>query len=90
MASSTLTSKGQVTVPKEIRELLGLREGDRLVFRLDEHGNVLLRPETQGPLGRLPGLLRHLAGERAVSVEEMDEAVRRRAREKHATERREP
>jgi antitoxin PrlF len=85
---STLTSKGQVTIPKEIRQLLGVREGDLLEFRLDARGNVVVQPEVQDrdPLGRLPGMLRHLSPARPVSVEEMKEAVRRRAREKHARE----
>lgn len=82
MATSTLTSKGQVTIPKEVRELLGVKEGDRLVFRLDERGNVVVQPEDPGPLGRLPGLLHHLAGSRPVSLEEMKEAVQRRMKEK--------
>ena len=79
MSASTLTSKGQVTIPKEVRERLGLREGDRLVFRFDDEGNLLVRPEARSPLGRLPGLLHHLAGERPVTVEEMNDAVKRRA-----------
>ena len=82
MPSSTLTSKGQVTIPKEVRERLGLKEGDRLVFRFDEQGNLLVRPEARSPLGRLPGLLHHLAGERPVTVEEMNEAVKWRAAKK--------
>lgn len=82
MPASTLTSKGQVTIPKEVRERLGLKEGDRLIFRFDDQGNLLVRPETRSPLGRLPGLLRHLAGERPVTVEEMNEAVKRRAAER--------
>lgn len=82
MSASTLTSKGQVTIPKEVRERLGLKEGDRLVFRFDEQGNLLVRPEARSPLGRLPGLLHHLAGERPVTVEEMNEAVKRRAAKK--------
>ena len=82
MPASTLTSKGQVTIPKEVRERLGLKEGDRLVFRFDDQGNLLVRPEARSPLGRLPGLLQHLAGERPVTVEEMNEAVKRRAAER--------
>jgi len=77
MSASTLTSKGQVTIPKEVRERLGLKEGDRLVFRFDDQGNLLVQPEARSPLGRLPGLLHHLAGKRPVTVEEMNEAVRR-------------
>lgn len=77
MATSTLTSKGQVTIPKEIRERLGLKEGDRLAIELDEQGRVVLRPEPRDPLGRLPGLLRHLSPERPATIEEMDEAIGR-------------
>ncbi len=82
MAASTLTSKGQVTIPKEVRERLGLKEGDRLVFRFDDQGNLLVLPEARSPLGRLSGLLHHLAGERPVTVEEMNEAIKRRAAER--------
>jgi antitoxin PrlF len=76
---STMTSKGQVTIPKEIRERLGLKEGDRLVFQFDDQGRLLVRAEDRKPLGRLPGLLRHLAPDRPVTDEEMKEAVKRRA-----------
>ena len=79
MASSTLTSKGQITIPRAVRDRLGLREGDRVVFQFDEHGNLLLRQETQSPLGRLPGLLKHLAKDRPVTAEEMKAAVKRGA-----------
>jgi AbrB family looped-hinge helix DNA binding protein len=84
MAASTLTSKGQVTIPKEVRDRMGLTEGDRLEFVFDEQGRLIVRPETTDPLGRLPGLLKHLAPAQPVSIEEMREAVLRRAREKHA------
>jgi antitoxin PrlF len=82
MSASTLTSKGQVTIPKEVRERLGLKEGDRLVFRFDAQGNLLVRPEARSPFGRLTGLLHHLAGERPVTVEEMNAAVKRRTAER--------
>jgi AbrB family looped-hinge helix DNA binding protein len=84
MAKSTLTSKGQVTIPKEVRERLGVKEGDRLVFRFDEQGRLTIEPDEQGPLGNLPGLLRHLAGERPVTIEEMNHAIGERMREKFA------
>lgn len=32
----TLTSKGQITIPKEIRDILGVIEGDRLIFLVEE------------------------------------------------------
>lgn len=40
--TTTLTSKGQVTIPKELREKLGLQQGDKLVL-VEEDGNIILR-----------------------------------------------
>ena len=79
MASSTLTSKGQITIPRDVRDRLGLKEGDRVVFQFDEQGHLLLRQEARSPLGRLPGLLKHLAKDRPVTDEEMKEAVKQGA-----------
>lgn len=74
MPSSTLTSKGQVTVPKAIRERLGLRSGDRLEFRVTEQGKVMVEPSSVD-LRDLRGILKP-EGKHA-TVEEMKEAVRR-------------
>lgn len=82
MPTSTLTSKGQITLPKAIRERLGLRTGDVLEFRFDERGQVVLRPAVESMVDRVSGVLRHLAKENPVDVEEMRRAVLRRAREK--------
>lgn len=56
---STISSKGQVTVPAEVRERLGLRPGSMVTFELRGDG-VLLRKGTAGehPVDRLFGLLR--------------------------------
>lgn len=83
MAASTLTSKGQITIPKEIRDRLGVHEGDRIVFQFDEQGRLILQPEVRDPLEGLIGLLRHRAGDRPATVEEMKEAVRAKAEEKY-------
>ena len=40
---ATITSKGQITVPREIRRILGVRPGDRLAFETDAKG-VHVRP----------------------------------------------
>lgn len=39
---STLTAKGQTTVPKAVRQALGIRSGDRIAFRVDRNGKVSL------------------------------------------------
>lgn len=84
MSTSTMTSKGQITIPKRVRERLGLQRGDRLVFRFQENGTLTMARETsEAPGAQLVGLLRHLAPERPVSVEEMNESVRVRAAQKH-------
>lgn len=76
MASSRITSKGQITVPKAIREALGVAPGDRVAFRVEEDGRVVVEPETVD-LRTLRGVLR--PRRRGVSVEEMAAAVRKQA-----------
>lgn len=53
---STLTSKGQTTIPREIRDGLGLKPGDRMTFTLMPDGTVVLRAKNRSLLalaGRL-------------------------------------
>ena len=51
-----MTSKGQVTIPKAIREQLRLRLGDKLDLVLDEAGGLRVEPVT-GPVTELKGML---------------------------------
>jgi antitoxin PrlF len=46
---ATLTSKGQITIPAELRARFNLKEGDRLEFYVDRSGTVLLRPRNANP-----------------------------------------
>ena len=76
MTTATLTSKAQLTLPKEIREHLGVQRGDRLEFRKDSSGRVWVEAATVD-LATLRGLFG--PAERIRSQEELDEAVRRGA-----------
>jgi antitoxin PrlF len=66
---STLTSKGQTTVPKAIRESLRLKSGDRITFTLMPDDTVLMRVKNKSVM-RLAGSLRR-RGRRALPVEEL-------------------
>ena len=47
MPIATVTSKGQVTIPKKVREHLDVKNGDKLEFRVGEDGTVSLVPITR-------------------------------------------
>jgi AbrB family looped-hinge helix DNA binding protein len=72
MARTTLTSKGQVTLPKEIRDQLGLEAGVRFECYVDRDGQVVLVPLTV-KLEDLIGILPHPGPPK--SVEEINEAI---------------
>jgi antitoxin PrlF len=76
MAVSTLTSKGQTTIPGEIRRHLKLKPGDRLEFVVEPDGKVVLVPATVD-VRELKGCL--APAPRRLSLEEMDAAIRKRA-----------
>jgi len=76
MPTSTLTSRGQTTIPKPIREALGLQPGDRVEFLVKE-GQVVLRRAT-ADITELDGLLDRSDRE-PVSIGKMDEAIQRGA-----------
>lgn len=69
---ATLTSKGQVTIPKAVRDALHLRTGDRLDFIVEADGTVRVLPIT-GSVKRLKGMLPRPA--RTLTLEEMDDAI---------------
>ena len=73
MPSTTLTSKGQVTIPKAVREELGLRVGDKVAFRVLEDGTVVVEPETVDFLD-LEGILK--PKRKGVTIADMNEAIR--------------
>ena len=50
MANATLTSKGQTTIPKEIRDSLGLKAKDQLNFTQMPNGTVIMRVKNRSVL----------------------------------------
>ncbi|MHB1592152.1 MAG: AbrB/MazE/SpoVT family DNA-binding domain-containing protein [Sulfuricella sp.] len=64
---ATLTSKGQTTIPKEIRDSLGMKAGDRMTFTLMPDATVVMRVKS-GSLSELAGKL-HKKGRKPVPVE---------------------
>ncbi len=68
-AEATLTSKGQATIPKEIRDGLGVKAGDRMTFTLLSDGTVLLRAKNKSVMD-LAGKLRR-KGQKALPVEQL-------------------
>jgi antitoxin PrlF len=47
--SATVTSKGQVTIPKPIRDRLGIKAGAKVAFSLDKEGRAFLQTEDRSP-----------------------------------------
>lgn len=70
--STTLTTKGQVTIPKEIREALGLKPGDKVVFEKEGNKVVLKNPKT------LLDFRGYVKAEKRVSIEDARTIVRRK------------
>lgn len=74
MAAATITSKGQITIPKSVREHLGVKPGDRVDFVVEESGRVVVEPFSTD-VRELAGMLRR-HGRKPVSLEEMERAIR--------------
>jgi AbrB family looped-hinge helix DNA binding protein len=72
MATAAVTSKGQITIPIEVREELGLKAGDRIEFVKSEEGKFFIQPR-KGSIKNLRGMFKWSG--KPVSVEEMNEAI---------------
>ena len=78
MPTATLTSKGQITLPKDVRQQLRVHTGDTVEFLIGADGEIRVRAGSVD-VSALRGLL-HRPGRRAVSIEGMDEVIRKAAR----------
>ena len=73
MSTATVTSKGQVTIPKDVRDALNLKKGTELTFVVQQDGSVLVRPKTRS----LRDMMGMLKTDRHVTIEEMNEIIAR-------------
>ncbi len=76
MPTATLTSKGQVTIPKEIRDRLRLETGQRLDFDIDKNGKLSVVPRNRD-IRSLMGIIKSKR-KTPVTVEEMNQAILQR------------
>lgn len=72
MPTSTITSKGQITIPSEVRKNAGLDTGDRVSFRVREDGVIEMQPETVDLLS-LAGVLKPRV--RGLSLKDFEKAI---------------
>lgn len=72
MATATLTSKGQVTIPKSVRDALALDPGDRLEFRVRDDGVVEVRPQDVDLLSLIGAVKPR---KRGITVEQMNRDI---------------
>jgi antitoxin PrlF len=75
MPEAVITSKGQTTIPKKVRDHLRLNPGDRIDFVIAQDGRVFIRPATRDVM-ELAGILAR-SEQRPVSVEEMNRGIQR-------------
>ena len=78
MSESTITVKGQTTLPKDVRRALNLQPGDRVRYMVLDGGEV--RIVRSRPAASLAGLLQD-RGARPVTLDDMDEAIAQGATE---------
>jgi antitoxin PrlF len=80
MVTATLTSKGQITIPKAVRQSLNLQTGDRVAFVMQGDNEAVLKPVTRS-VDEVFGML-HRKGMKSRSVEDMNAAIAKRAKGK--------
>jgi len=84
MTIATLTTKGQVTVPKDIRVKLHLEAGEKVEFRWDEKNGSATMVPLNKKVQDVFGILQRTSRKKPVMIEDMDQAVRERFRREHS------
>ena len=72
MATAAVTSKGQITIPAEVREDLGLRAGDRVSFIKGENGEYILKSKT-GSIQDVKGMWKWTG--KPATIDEMNDVI---------------
>ena len=72
--AAKVTSKGQITIPKAVREALGIAAGDQIVFRVEQHRAMLAKTPN---LLELAGTVEVPAAKRGVAWDEVRRSTRR-------------
>lgn len=83
MSIATLTSKGQVTLPKEIRKMFHLEAGEKIDFRVDEKTGTAMIVPLNKHVDDVFGMLSRKKRRKAVKPEEMDRAIRAKFRKEY-------
>ncbi len=78
---STVTSKGQVTIPKNVRDSLHLLSGDKVEFIRNEANEIIIKPLTKKSAD-VAGLLSKYRKNQPVAIEEMNQCVRTHLKKK--------
>ena len=78
--AAKVTSKGQITIPKEVREALGITEGDQIVFRVEQHRAMLAKTPH---LLDLAGAVDVPAAKRGVAWDDVRRSTRQARAEAH-------
>jgi antitoxin PrlF len=84
MSIATITSKGQVTLPKEIRKKLHLETGEKIDFRVDEETGTATLVPLNKHVEDVFGLLSRPKRSKLVTIEEMDKAVKEKFRREYS------
>ena len=77
---STVTQKGQVTIPKNVRDSLHLITGDKVEFVHNDRGEVVIKPLTR-KVSEVAGILSKYKRSQPVSIEDMDQAIAHHVRD---------
>ena len=80
-AISTLTTKGQVTIPKSVRDSLHLSSGDKVEFFLNDQDEIVIKPVTK-KAAEVAGMLSKYKQPAPVSIDKMNQKIKQRIKDR--------